>query len=350
MRNGQSATAIVCQHLQQGLAAGRWRTGEALPSERELALQLEVSRPTVRAALIALIHEGRLQRSGRAVLAADGRPGEVVRPVHLLYSLPAGRAPESDPFLAQIAPVLAALPDGLRLHLLDSDAPGQWRLPDHAPGGVIVGGMSAPPDSLVDELAGRGIPALLIGARTGQSPIPEVRADHRWCGEQAALHLLAHGHRRIALLDGPADHHPFRLRREGFLAAGGSLVAEGCAWDRRLSREAALALLDAPDPPTALAVGGDHGLTGVADAIRERGATVPAGLAVLAIGLSPFSSPPLALSTAAFQADIPAMARRAARLLAALRVGETVPTTTLVPYVLRIGRSCGCVEPPTGPG
>jgi GntR family transcriptional regulator, hexuronate regulon transcriptional repressor len=48
----------VARKLIAALAAGHYKTGERLPAERELSLQYEVSRPTIREAVIALEVQG----------------------------------------------------------------------------------------------------------------------------------------------------------------------------------------------------------------------------------------------------------------------------------------------------
>ena len=51
----------VADQLRQLIADGEYPVGSRLPTERELAEKLGVSRPTVREALIALEVEGRLR-------------------------------------------------------------------------------------------------------------------------------------------------------------------------------------------------------------------------------------------------------------------------------------------------
>ena len=54
--------AQVKQHLKAGLAQGRWRPGELMPSEAELVAQFGVSRMTVGRALRELLAEGMVDR------------------------------------------------------------------------------------------------------------------------------------------------------------------------------------------------------------------------------------------------------------------------------------------------
>ena len=44
----------IAEQLRTLISAGEYRVGERLPAERDLAKQLNVSRPSVREALIAL--------------------------------------------------------------------------------------------------------------------------------------------------------------------------------------------------------------------------------------------------------------------------------------------------------
>ena len=54
--------ARVKEHLKSGLAAGRWRPGELMPSETELTAAFGVSRMTVNRALRELSGEGLIER------------------------------------------------------------------------------------------------------------------------------------------------------------------------------------------------------------------------------------------------------------------------------------------------
>lgn len=73
----------IAAQLSGLIAKGEFAVGERLPSERELAIQLGVSRPSLREALIALELEGMVEvrvGSGIWVTASSERPA--VRPLH----------------------------------------------------------------------------------------------------------------------------------------------------------------------------------------------------------------------------------------------------------------------------
>ncbi len=73
---------LVVEQIRRAIQLGRFLPGEKLPTERELARQLAVSRTTVREAIRVLQGEGLIEtrrgRSGGAVViaAAAGTPGE----------------------------------------------------------------------------------------------------------------------------------------------------------------------------------------------------------------------------------------------------------------------------------
>jgi DNA-binding FadR family transcriptional regulator len=63
----------IADRIRAAIAAGDYRPRGRLPAERELALQLGVSRPSLREALIALEVEGRIEvRTGSGIYVLDG--------------------------------------------------------------------------------------------------------------------------------------------------------------------------------------------------------------------------------------------------------------------------------------
>jgi DNA-binding FadR family transcriptional regulator len=69
----------IADQLRQLIDHGEYPVGSRLPTERELAEQLGVSRPTVREALIALEVEGRLRiRVGSGIYVIDQPPAAIV--------------------------------------------------------------------------------------------------------------------------------------------------------------------------------------------------------------------------------------------------------------------------------
>jgi GntR family transcriptional regulator, transcriptional repressor for pyruvate dehydrogenase complex len=89
MKSSDGVTAeIVVQHVRGLIERGELRPGDRLPAERELAVQLGVSRPSVRAGLRSLSAIGVLQtRHGAGTFITDGPPSLGSEPLSFLAAL-----------------------------------------------------------------------------------------------------------------------------------------------------------------------------------------------------------------------------------------------------------------------
>ena len=88
-RNGTTAEEVVTR-LREMIHRGDLRSGDRLPPERDLAKQLGVSRPTLRAGIRSLAAVGVLkskQGAGTFVVEADASPALDSNPLRLLASL-----------------------------------------------------------------------------------------------------------------------------------------------------------------------------------------------------------------------------------------------------------------------
>jgi LacI family transcriptional regulator len=122
-------------------------------------------------------------------------------------------------------------------------------------------------------------------------------------GLLATQHLLDLGHRRIAYLGGPVAAACNQARMHGYrgaMEAGGAPVPDGYVRTGRFSYEhgiaAGAALLELPDPPTAVFAGSDETALGVIEAARVRGLRVPEHLSVVGFDDTPvarLAAPPL---------------------------------------------------------
>jgi GntR family transcriptional regulator, transcriptional repressor for pyruvate dehydrogenase complex len=78
----------VVEHVRRLIESGGLKPGDRLPSERDLALELGVSRPSVRSGLEALEAMGVVvSRRGAGTFIADGPPTLGTEPLSLLASL-----------------------------------------------------------------------------------------------------------------------------------------------------------------------------------------------------------------------------------------------------------------------
>ncbi|NNM88016.1 MAG: GntR family transcriptional regulator, partial [Phycisphaerae bacterium] len=58
-------TNVVYSYLLHGIESGKFRIGERIPAERDLAAQFKLSRPTVMAAIRRLVKENMIRRGRR---------------------------------------------------------------------------------------------------------------------------------------------------------------------------------------------------------------------------------------------------------------------------------------------
>lgn len=87
-RPREDSTALVIAFVRQRIARGEVRPGDRLPPERELATQLGVSRPTVRAGLRALAAMGVVEsRHGSGTYIPEGPPRLGTEPLEFLADL-----------------------------------------------------------------------------------------------------------------------------------------------------------------------------------------------------------------------------------------------------------------------
>lgn len=82
------STELVINHVRTLIARGELRPGDRLPAERDLATQLAVSRPTVRAGLRGLAAMGVIEsRHGSGTFIPDGPPRLGSEPLSFLAAL-----------------------------------------------------------------------------------------------------------------------------------------------------------------------------------------------------------------------------------------------------------------------
>ncbi|GAA2660416.1 LacI family DNA-binding transcriptional regulator [Paractinoplanes durhamensis] len=186
-------------------------------------------------------------------------------------------------------------------------------------------------------LATSGIPLVALDPNgEPEHPTPSVGATNWSGGIAATRHLLGLGHRRIAVLSGPADRLCARARLEGARAA---MYAAGVPLDERLVRvgqwfafEDGLSygreLLRLPDRPTAVLCGNDLQALGVYEAVRQSGLRIPDDLSVVGfddITYSRWCGPPLTT----VRQPLAEMGAAAAELALTLAAGQTPPQTRM---------------------
>jgi DNA-binding LacI/PurR family transcriptional regulator len=191
----------------------------------------------------------------------------------------------------------------------------------------------------VARLTARSIPFVVVDPAGEPAPgVPSVGATNWNGGLTATRHLLELGHRRVGMIGGPPAMLCSRARVDGYRAA---LETAGLPVDPDLIRwgtfhveagyEHGRALLELPEPPTAIFAGSDIQAFGVYEAARQLGVEIPSGLSVIGFDDLPMArwiGPPLTT----IRQPLTEMAATAARLVLGQGGEQRVElATTLVP-------------------
>jgi DNA-binding LacI/PurR family transcriptional regulator len=221
-------------------------------------------------------------------------------------------------------------------------------------------------DDRLAALTARRLPFVTVDGGTAGGAC-HVRIDDRGASRDAARHLLALGHRRLALValprspgdpggqvdaGAPGPIH-FTLMAARLAGVRDAVVEAGLPWDavpvvvapddqapRRGGRQIGYDLLDRPDPPTGVVAMSDELAAGVLDAAADRGVDVPGRLSVVG-----FDDTPTAASTAppltTVHQPLAAKGEAAARLMLA----GAPPGDVELPTELAVRASTGPAPP-----
>jgi LacI family transcriptional regulator len=221
--------------------------------------------------------------------------------------------------------------------------------------GIVLMSPDVDAETLVAELPA-GVPAVLLNCAV-RDPRFDTLAIDNFGGARAVVgHLVACGHRRIAMIRGAPRNHDGAERLRGYRAA-----LEAAGLERRPEWEppgdfteagghrGALALLALPSAsrPTALFAANDSTAIGALSALRDAGLRVPADMAVVGfddVPIARYVSPPLT----SVRVAMPELGARAAdTLVAALDAAAAhEPTHVVLPTSLVVRGSCGCRDRP----
>jgi LacI family transcriptional regulator len=247
---------------------------------------------------------------------------------------------------------------GLRLALSfthdKSQGERQWldNVADRATDGAILV-LARGQSSRLDELRRRGIPFVVVDHR-GElgSDVPSVGTTNWTGGRVAVEYLLSLGHRRIAMIAGPASLRCSLDRVAGYRAA---LEAAGIPIDPELIRSGDFrlqsgyiqtsSLLALPHPPTAIFAGNDLQAMGVYKALYLRNIHVPEHMSVIGfddIPLTTIVSP----SLTTVRQPLFEMGRIATSMLMRLIAGQSLDSSRVLLPTTLIARE-SCASPPS---
>lgn len=192
------------------------------------------------------------------------------------------------------------------------------------------------------------MPVVVVDRDLPGSPGSTVVVDNHHGGYLATRHLIDHGHRRVAILSGPAEVTSAAERRRGWAQAmdEAGLPTQGLAIDIAFTRESAyrvaLELLGTADRPTALFATADEQALGIFRAAAARGLAVHRDLAVVSFD-STDAAPYLVPALTAVHQPTDAIAARAVEvLLAQITDPDRPPSRDTLPVELVVRDSCGC--------
>ena len=181
-------------------------------------------------------------------------------------------------------------------------------------------------------LARDNYPFVMLGYNLGNSAVYSVHSDDYGGVKAATIHLLEQGHKRIGIINGPAQEgvaaltlrlsgHKAALREAG-LEVDPNLVTRG-DFTRASGEAATHTLMALPNPPTAIFAFNDRMAMGAIHALNKIGRSVPHEVAVVGFDDIPAAAdfhPPLTT----VKQHSKEIGQKAAELLFRLIDGETV--------------------------
>jgi LacI family transcriptional regulator len=322
----------VKERLISALDSGRY-TSQPLPTERELAEQLNVSRVTVRRALGDLAAEGRILRVPSRGTFAAKRESVLQTPAPKTIVIPntLGDFREAVFYVRMMDGIQTAAPSHVSVALRKINCAPQEMVArleaDPSISGMILMGLGV--ESEVATLATSKLPTVVCDCSLPAefSNVDVVTHAHEGGAYAAATALMDLGHHDIALMVSSQSADPATavihqipgLRKRGFeraLQARGlsirpewlCLVIPACATGYSAARR----LLSSTPRPTAILCSADETAVGAIAAARDMGLKVPDDVSIAGYGdIGLFSTP--ALSTVRMNSE--ASGQAAMRLL-----------------------------------
>ena len=274
------------------------------------------ARAGVSPATVSRFLRGQRVRSAEAIRAAVDELG--FAPNIAAQSLKSGRTrtigvvvPDiTNPYFAAVVKGMESVSRdrGYRLLLANSDESGAREADLLADMARQVDGIILAPATEHEQtplqLRDSGLPVVFIDRdlADGES-FDAVLVDNRAGGRQAAEHLLALGHTRIAMISGGQESTPGRYRRDGFVeavsAAGVEIPPEyDIIGDFREERayQLTLSLLSLAEPPTAIFTANNLTTLGALKALHDMRVEVPGQISLIGfddLDTGPLLRPPL---------------------------------------------------------
>ncbi|MET8708846.1 LacI family DNA-binding transcriptional regulator [Streptomyces californicus] len=294
-----------------------------------------------------------------AVEALDYRPNAVARSLRTAQTRTLGLVISDvlNPYFTELARFVEEEARALGYSVIIGNADERPDLQDHHVRTLIDrridGLLVSPADGgtpLLRDVALSGTPMVFVDRWIPGIDVPVVRADGTGAVRDLVAHLHGLGHRRLAIIAGPAATTTGDERVEAFrgalrdhgLALPDAYIGQG-DFQAASGRRATEGFLELAEPPEVVFAADNLMALGALDAIRARGLRVPDDIALAAFDDIPWfvhTGPPIT-AVAQPTADL---ARAAVRALADRIEGRTPQSVTL-PARLVVRRSCGEAAP-----
>lgn len=282
--------------IQQRIRSGKYRPGERIPSERDLASELRVSQMTMNRALVELEKEGWLYREhGKGTFVPDSfcpPPPEMLQ-IGVVVHIPADRALE-DFYLGSLfrgmQRAIANAPVSLSIIEVPADEIEE-KLSDTLLDGLLVLDVLEQNVEKANRLFRSGLKMVVLGASWKGLEVPFVDSDNVGGTRSALEHLLNLGHRRIggvfALPSTCNTQDRLRTFRDTLQKQGIHvddtliLMEEELVSLSNAGRDRLRHLLRSSSRPTAFFCGGYYLALDVMRIAREEGLQIPRDLSVV---------------------------------------------------------------------
>jgi LacI family transcriptional regulator len=338
--------------------------GTRIPSERDLATELEVSRTTVRNAVLALTARGLFERSvgqgtfvrRRQVQKDEKRPSTGTLGYVVCKELSARKPISTEIFYSGVFLGIEEETARSGRHTLftylddfDADELESFHAFLAKVDGVIV--EEARNRTFLESLAKSSIPTVLLAPTETMPGLDLVTMDLAVAVRGAVSHLQGLGHERIAIVNGPLRLDSARVRFQAWKDAMGPAADERLVdgdegWSAEAGYAAMNRIVDRCPDLTAVFCANDLLAIGALSALSERKIRVPEDVSVMGLDdseLARHASPPLTT----MRIHSRDMARTAARRLLERIENSSAPAVRIeFPIDLVMRKSCQEVKRP----
>jgi len=334
----------VSKSLRERIESGHYAPGDWLPTERDLAVDLNVSRPVIQAAFKQLREEGIITQQGpghrfrvgigakkpdkpliagpgsRTIVAIMSNGPALVCGHFILRGINAALREKEAPYQL----VICDTDDAFNQPNEDISDPSWERKylerveKDGAAGLILFHSAGVETVSVISRILKLGIPTVMIDRYSEEIECDFVGTDNRAASRAAVEHLIELGHRRIGYL---LRKERATTTEERLIGYRDALEANGIRYDPALvtsawpnSRPALEYFRQLDKPPTAVAAVHDFAAFDLIREAEAMGIHVPSDLSVVGFDDVEFYSPRQAMLTTVRQPFFE-MGRRAAELV-----------------------------------